>query len=171
MSTRYPTKTAEGFYYNLFWLDASEQTVAYQLLYREEKRNPDYADARFGKPGDKGYPFIHGKPKDAAKVLAIRAVLKQHFYAKLYPRVQRLLAWRIQQNRKLLASMTPEQAMAAFVNRKGSSCLHWWECLPSGISIQEAVNHTRVSVNHTEWASGCNTHTLYFSPQALKATA
>ena len=142
-----------GFYHNYYWLSVSENDIAYLVLNREEKRNAAYREAKYGKTlEDMRKVATTAKHFNEAFVMEVKQRLKARFHAKLWPRVQRLMKHRAAKNRKILAGMTPEQAMKAFEEwRDRYSSLRWYECLPYGISIQEAVNATGVSVLYSEW--------------------
>ena len=87
--------------------------------------------------------------------------LAEYCERKLFPRIQKTLKWIEKENQKTLAKYSQEENKRFLCKTPESSSLYWYECLPYGISLQDAVNATGTTIYKTHYSGNQIHHETY----------
>lgn len=129
------------------------RSVYHRLFHREMDRNPAPFYATHTHGGGIGWADPE-KGREIGETCALRA-------ARALPRLLRRREWMARENRAKLSGMTQTEARACLVNAHPVSCLEWHECLPLGISPQDAANATGLSFWQGYWRGRERFDTFY----------
>jgi hypothetical protein len=117
--------------------DYTEKDIAYIIWVRLWGRNKVLTTEK------KGSTYITG-PESELRAMEKNASERA---AKAAPRLKKRREWMRKEHQARFKQMTYEQALKCLItNRPYHGCLYWYETLPYGITIQQAVKLTNVPV-------------------------